>query len=133
MPKSHKLRKPKEFRVVYENGRRYDARLMSVFAMPNNLANHRLGITASRKGIGNAVQRNRAKRLLREAFRLSKIELEQLREKYDFVCNAKRGLLKIKMQAAMSEFQYLVAKVLKNEKIKDEQQNVVENNQTSSS
>jgi len=41
---------------------------MTCFALPNNAGAPRLGIAASQK-IGNAVTRNRAKRLVRELFR----------------------------------------------------------------
>jgi ribonuclease P protein component len=44
---------------------------MTCFALPNELGSPRLGIAASRK-IGNAVTRNRAKRLVRELFRDTK-------------------------------------------------------------
>lgn len=115
LPKSHKLRKPNEFQTVYKNGKRFDGRFMSAFVLPNDLENHRLGITASRKGVGNAVQRNRAKRLLREAFRLSKSELNQLQTKFDFVTNARRSLLQIKMQAAREDFCKIVRNIIKHE------------------
>ena len=115
LPKDFRLRKPGEFRHVYNNGKRYDGRFISAFILPNELSFHRIGITASRKGVGNAVQRNRAKRLLREAFRLSKIELNGLTGRYDFVLNARRSLLKIKMQDALADFQQTIKRIERHE------------------
>ncbi len=57
------------------------------------------------------MQRNRAKRLLREAFRLSKTELDELTVKFDWVLNARRGLLKVKLETPLKEFQQILAKV----------------------
>jgi ribonuclease P protein component len=48
-------------------------RLMTVFLLANVLGRARLGIAATRK-FGSAVQRNRAKRLVREAFRRNKLQ-----------------------------------------------------------
>ena len=53
----------------------------------NGLGFTRLGITASKK-TGNAVKRNRTKRLIREFFRLNKSFLPH---GYDIVVVAKRG------------------------------------------
>lgn len=127
MPKDFRLRKPQEFRLVYNNGKRYDGKHVSAFILPNELSFHRIGITASRKGVGNAVQRNRAKRLLREAFRLSKIELNDLTARYDFVLNARRSLLKIKMQDALADFQQTIKRIERDENGK---QKAAEFNQT---
>jgi ribonuclease P protein component len=63
-----KLRRRAEFTRVYDHGTRYRGRLMTCFALPNEVGSPRLGIAASQK-IGNAVVRNRAKRLVRELFR----------------------------------------------------------------
>ena len=113
MPKANRLRKPGEFRRVYDRGKRFDGRLMTIFLLPSGLEFQRLGITASKKGIGNAVQRNRAKRLLREAFRLSKSELKELQGKYDWVLNARRGLLRVKLEKPLHEFRQII-KTIKN-------------------
>lgn len=48
-----------------------DGPLLSLVACDNDLGYDRLGLAASRK-LGGAVERNRAKRLLREAFRRHK-------------------------------------------------------------
>jgi ribonuclease P protein component len=49
--------------------------------MANGLAHNRIAFTLARK-YGNAVERNRARRLSREAYRLTK---NQLKTGYDFV------------------------------------------------
>lgn len=105
-----KLRKSAEFRSVYEGGKRFDGRLMTAFVR-HNVDGHRLGITASKRVARRAVDRNRMKRLLREMFRLSEATLQGLELPYDWVLNAKRSLLKVKLADSLADFQRIVATV----------------------
>jgi ribonuclease P protein component len=109
------LRGSQDFQKVYRNGRRYEGVLITAFVLPNDLSHNRFGITASRKAIGNAVQRNRSRRLLRETFRLTQSSLSELQVKYDWVLNAKRKLPALKVAAAIEEFERLVLRVAKEE------------------
>jgi len=63
-----RIRRRAEYQRVFEEGRRRRGRLMTVFIVANSRQQSRLGIAASRK-LGSSVQRNRAKRLVREIFR----------------------------------------------------------------
>lgn len=74
-PKSAHLRKPDEFRAVYDHRCKAGDGHLLIFARRNELGETRCGLSVSRKQHGCAVKRNRIKRLLREAFRLSRSEL----------------------------------------------------------
>jgi len=106
-----KLRKSSEFRSVYEGGKRLDGRFMTAFVRRNDSGHHRLGITASKRVARRAVDRNRMKRVLREMFRLSEMTLQALEPHYDWVLNAKRSLLKVKLADSLEDFQKIAATI----------------------
>jgi ribonuclease P protein component len=73
---NYRLRSGVDFRRVYDmRCSAADGRLV-VYAAPNDLGHPRIGLSVSRK-VGGAVVRNRCRRLLREAFRLSRLDLPQ--------------------------------------------------------
>ena len=73
-PRQYRIRLNKDFdRVFRERNTAANQRII-VFACQNELGFSRLGISVPRK-IRGAVRRNRWKRLIREAFRLSRAEL----------------------------------------------------------
>jgi ribonuclease P protein component len=93
-PKSRRLLRHSDFEKVYKNGRRHFAAHMTVFYLhrlgdedPGAL---RVGFTVG-KVLGGAVQRNRMKRRLREAVRLTMRQDLAV----DVVINPKRSLLAV--------------------------------------
>jgi ribonuclease P protein component len=113
------LRDPSEFQYVYRQGKRYDGKFITVFVSKNEGLDHRLGVTASKKAIGKSVHRNRAKRLMREAFRFNDLSLKALTMKYDWVLNAKSTLLAVKLESPAQEFARIVDRVSAAEQVCD--------------
>ena len=105
------LRDSREFQHVYRNGKRYDGVFITVFVIENQGLEHRLGVTASKKALGKAVQRNRAKRLLRETFRSNEPSLRALSRSYDWVLNAKKAVLDQKVHAPGQELAGIIEKI----------------------
>lgn len=69
-PAEH-VRKRADFELIYKTGFKRSGRLMTMFTRERETGPARLGIAATRK-MGAAVERNRAKRLVRELFRHNK-------------------------------------------------------------
>jgi len=70
-PRAERIRSRKDFDRVFQEGTRRRSRLLSVCCLPNGLPHARFGVALGR-GWKGAVARNRAKRLVREAFRTHK-------------------------------------------------------------
>jgi len=70
------IKKTKSFKTVYDGGRHYVNPYFVAYALANNEEFNRLGVTVSKK-VGNAVIRNRVRRLIKESCRHKAHRLKQ--------------------------------------------------------
>jgi ribonuclease P protein component len=70
-----RLRSKLQFDAIYAGGRRIDDRFFALRIKPNGLGHPRVGLAVAVKTAGNAVKRNRLRRMVRESFRLNQFEL----------------------------------------------------------
>lgn len=61
------LKKNKDFRYLYSKGKSFVSPILVTYVLKNKVGYLRVGITTSKK-VGKAVQRNRSRRIIREAF-----------------------------------------------------------------
>jgi ribonuclease P protein component len=100
-----RLHNKKEFLTVYQQGIRSYSKYFTIIARKNNSGCRRLGITVSKK-VGNAVRRNRIKRLIREFFRLNKTRISQ---SHDIVIIGKKGIPLLSYHDVFKELESLVS------------------------
>ena len=97
--KSQTLKENKDFRRLYYRAEHRASKLLVTYAIKNRRGVCRIGITTSKK-IGNAVQRNRSRRVIRAAY----YELEpKIVGSWDFVFVARSLTSKVKMQQVSEE------------------------------
>ena len=113
------LRNQKHFNAVYKRGKSKGSRYVVVLYKKNGLPDTRVAFLASKK-VGNSVQRNRARRLMRESYRLLGAETVK---GYDIVFVARNAINGQKCQdvrkamfGAMRAAELLVGKKHKTDK-----------------
>jgi ribonuclease P protein component len=91
MDRRYRLTNSSEFKRVRHTGQSFAHPLVLLIVSKNQLDHARFGVTAG-KPVGNAVQRNRAKRRLREVFR---ILLPRISSGWDIVAIARPAMLDV--------------------------------------
>jgi ribonuclease P protein component len=95
MKRSFSLRQGSEFQRVWDNGKSWSHSLVILRACANGTESSRFGFVVGKK-VGNAVERNRAKRLMREAVRH---RLQDIAQGWDIVLIARRDADKVEFKA----------------------------------
>lgn len=104
MKREFRLKKSDDFKRVRRNGKSYAHPLVVLVALPNETGRLQIGVTASRS-LGGAVQRNRARRLLREALRP---RLSEIKPGWDLILIARQPLLAASFQALQASLEVLL-------------------------
>jgi len=86
--RSERIRKRRDYLLLYRSGKRVHTDHFIIVMHHNEVGVKRLGITTGRQ-VGNAVKRNRIKRLVREFFRRNK---HRFLDACDTVIIAKKGI-----------------------------------------
>ena len=102
MLRKNVLRRKKDFTAIYNRGKSIGDRYVVLFFRKNNLPYNRMAFLASKK-VGNSVKRNRARRLMKESYRLTEMKLP---EGYDFIFIARNTIDNAKCAEVKKSLQY---------------------------
>jgi ribonuclease P protein component len=107
--RSGRLSRSAEFERVYRQGRSTANRQLVLYTFPNASAERpRVGLSVSRK-VGGAVQRNKVKRLLREAFSRNE---RKLSPGHDLVVVARPDALELAEREGLDGFDAALSELL---------------------
>jgi ribonuclease P protein component len=104
-PRGRRLQASADFRRAFDLGRCVRGTLMVAWILPADAPQWRIGVVASRRTFPRSVDRVRAKRLLREAFRLS---CRDYAGGGDLVCVARHPILKAREKGVEMEMRRLM-------------------------
>ncbi|WP_251441710.1 ribonuclease P protein component [Veillonella intestinalis] len=112
LDKERRIRKNNEYRLVYKHGNYEVGRLCVIYRMPVAKQLTRIGFVTGKK-VGGAVERNRARRLMKEVYRLNQ---HAIREGYAIVVVGRARMAEATYEQARKEMMYLFkkSKLLKN-------------------
>ena len=101
MKKTETITENRIYTRLYGKGKSVVSGTVVVYFRPNNLKLNRLGLTSTKK-IGCAVKRNRARRVIREAYRLLE---DKLKVGYDFIIVARTKATSVTMFAVKNDLE----------------------------
>ena len=105
MEKTQSIKENRLFRALYSRGKSAARKTMAVYVLKNRQKTvNRLGITVSVK-LGGAVQRNRIRRRLKEAYRLDEA---RLKSGYDIVVVGRHAALTAPFETLRGDFAAIV-------------------------
>lgn len=107
LPKAMIITRQRDFEQIRQNGRYYRGRLMVLGILQTEELPAGVAFIAGKKVHRRAVKRNRAKRLLREAFRLTRSRIAPTTQ---IVCIAKSTILDASAAAVQDEMIYFLKK-----------------------
>lgn len=99
LKREFRLKKKYQFNYVYRVGKSAYGKFLTVVYSPSKNKNVKIGISVSKK-VGNSVQRNRARRLLREA--ISSF-ISNLNPNYNIIIVGKQSILDQKADSVTSD------------------------------
>ncbi|MFC5632153.1 MULTISPECIES: ribonuclease P protein component [Streptococcus] len=97
MKKSYRVKREKDFKLVFQKGTSVANRKFVVYSLPKDQPHFRVGLSVSKK-LGNAVVRNRVKRRLRHLVK----DLSPHLVTTDFVIIARKGVESLTYQEMKS-------------------------------
>lgn len=98
--KSNIVKKNKHFQTIYQSGTSYANKMLVLYILPNHKNGRQVGFAAGKR-LGCAVTRNRAKRLLREVYRLNQ---NRLAENMSFLLVARKPVVDADREAVAKAF-----------------------------
>lgn len=119
--KTQSIKNDYEYRRIYRRGKSFVNPAVVIYILKNKKKINRIGITTSRK-IGNAVKRNRDRRIIREAYR----QLEgEIALGYDiiFVARGKTNSLKTQELLRAVRGIFVSAKLIEKKNPQEKEQN----------
>jgi ribonuclease P protein component len=106
MQRQHRLRKKRDFSKVFRVGKSIANRQFVLYFCQNDSDTIRLGISVSKK-VGNAVTRNRVKRLVKEVVRAW---IPYIRSNFDLVLIARNPTAEMDFSQIKSSIRHLLQK-----------------------
>ncbi|MCL2415859.1 MAG: ribonuclease P protein component [Defluviitaleaceae bacterium] len=110
------VKKNRQFRQLYQDGKSFANRQLVLYVMPNGEFEpepkpkeriNRLGIVCSKKAVGKAHMRNRQRRLIRESYRLLE---SKIKPGYDLIFIARAGMAGMGCNQVMDCMKHILKK-----------------------